>query len=327
MLRVGVVGVGNMGFHHARIYSELQKEGKVELVGVYDVDLGRAKNVASKFGADVLDSHRGLLEEDLDAVSIAVPTSLHREIGIDFIENGINVLIEKPIADSIESAKKLIEAAEKKSVSLMVGHVERFNPAVLKMKEIVARGLLGEIVTMNAKRVGPLAQRISDVGVIIDLAVHDIDVMSFISDSQVSEVYAKARNVKHPSGAEDYALILLEFERGIHGVVQTNRLTPHKTRTLDVVGTKGIAYLDYINQRLTIHDEEWVKDAKIESGEPLRNEIEHFIDCIAKGKKPIVSGDDGLHALEVAVKALESSRRDEIVRQVEMFEALGAFKR
>ncbi|WP_042698098.1 UDP-N-acetylglucosamine 3-dehydrogenase [Thermococcus sp. PK] len=313
MLRVGVVGVGNMGFHHARIYSELAKEGKAKLVGVADANFERAKEVAEKFGTEAFGDYRKLVKE-VDAVSIAVPTSLHRQVALEFIENGVHVLVEKPIAESIESAKEIIKVAEKNNVVLMVGHVERFNPAVLKLKETIDQGMLGEIVTMNAKRVGPMVVRIADVGVIIDLAVHDIDVMSFLADSRVKEVYAKARNVKHPAKVEDYALILLGFEKDVDGVIETNRLTPHKTRTLNVVGTDGIAYLDYINQSLTLYDDKWVREAKIEKKEPLRLELEHFIECVKEGKKPLVGGKEGLHALEVAVKALESSAKDEVVK-------------
>jgi len=313
MLRVGVVGVGNMGKHHARIYSELSKEGKVEFVGVADANLERAKEVASQFKTKAFGDYRELVGE-VDAVSMAVPTSLHKQVVLEFIENGVSVLIEKPIAESIESAQEIIRAAKKNNVTLMVGHVERFNPAVLKLKEAINQGLLGEIVTMNAKRVGPMVVRIADVGVIIDLAVHDIDVMSFLSASKVKEVYAKARNVKHPAKVDDYALILLGFDRGMDGVIETNRLTPHKTRTLNIVGTKGIAYLDYINQSLVVYDEEWVKEAKIQKQEPLRNELEHFIKCVKEKEVPLVSGEDGLHALEVAVKALESANKDEVVK-------------
>jgi len=313
MLRVGVVGVGNMGYHHARIYSELSKEGKVEFVGVADANLERAKEVASQFKTRAFGDYKELVER-VDAVSIAVPTSLHKQVALEFIEHGVNVLVEKPIAESIESAQEIIRAAKKNDVILMVGHVERFNPAVLKLKESINNGFLGEIVTMNAKRVGPMVVRIADVGVIIDLAVHDIDVMSFLAESRVKEVYAKARNVKHPAGVDDYALILLSFENNIDGVIETNRLTPHKTRTLNLVGTEGIAYLDYINQTLQIYDEKWVKEAKIQKREPLRIEIEHFIQCVIKGEKPLVSGEEGLHALEVAVKALKSAEKDKVIR-------------
>ena len=313
MLRVGVVGVGNMGYHHARVYSELAKEGKVELVGVADANFERAKEVAKKFNTIPYGDYRELAKEELDAVNIAVPTSLHKQVALEFIEKGVNVLIEKPIAESIESAQEIIKAAKANNVILMVGHIERFNPAVLKLKESIQEGLLGEVVSISAKRVGPMAVRIRDVGIIIDLGVHDIDVISFLFGDKVKKVYARAGSVKHPAGVEDHALIMLGFSNGKSGIVETNWLTPHKTRTLTAVGTKGIAYLDYIEQKLVIYNNKWEREAKVNKREPLRNEIEHFIDCVVNDNTPLISGEDGLHTLKVALKALESTKKDKIV--------------
>lgn len=306
MLHIGVVGVGNMGFHHARIYSEMAKEGKVELVGVADANFERAKEVAEKFKTRAFADYKELIKE-VDAVSIVVPTSLHRQVALEFIENGVHILVEKPIAESIESAEEIIKAAKNKGVVLMVGHVERFNPGVLKLKGVLDGGLIGKIVTLTAKRVGPLPPQIKDVGVIVDLAVHDIDVMSFLLGDKVKSVYARAGSAKNPLELEDYAIIMLNFGDAT-GIVETNWLTPHKVRTLSVVGTEGIAELDYITQKLVIYNHEWVKEAKVNVKEPLRNELEHFVECVETGKRPLVSGEDGLHALKVAIKALESAR-------------------
>ncbi|ADT84902.1 UDP-N-acetylglucosamine 3-dehydrogenase [Thermococcus barophilus] len=312
MLRVGVVGVGNMGRHHARVYSELAEEGKVEFIGVADANFKRAKEIAGQYKIRAFQDYRELMSK-VDAVSIAVPTSLHKQIALDFIEKGINILVEKPIAESIESAQEIIKAAKANNVVLMVGHIERFNPAVLKLREILRDGALGEIVTLMAKRVGPFPPQIKDVGVIIDLAVHDIDVMSFLLGEQVKEVYAKAGSAKNPLELEDYAVMVLTFESAT-GIVETNWLTPHKVRKLSVVGTEGIAELDYINQELTLYNHEWIRKAKIQKREPLRNEIEHFVECIEKGVEPIVSGRDGLHALKVAIMALESAKEGKIIK-------------
>ena len=312
MLRVGVVGVGMMGQHHVRVYSELAREGKVELVGIADANFERAKELAKRFGTIPYSDYRDLVRENLDAVSIAVPTSLHKQVAVDFIGEGTSVLVEKPIADTVENAEAIIEAAEETGVTLMVGHIERFNPAVLKLKESIDDGLLGKIVTISAKRVGPMAARIRDVGIIVDLGVHDIDVISYLFGEPVRTVYARAGNVIHPARVEDHALITLGFEDGT-GIVETNWLTPHKTRTLNVVGTGGIAYLDYIDQGLKLYNNEWVKEAKIEKKEPLRNEIEHFIECVETGKRPIVDGKAGLHALKVALLAQESARTGKVL--------------
>ncbi len=314
MLRVGVVGVGNMGYHHARIYSELSKGKRVEFAGVVDINLRRAREVAKQFNTKAFGNPKELIKEGVDAVSIAVPTSKHRDVALEFITQGIDVLVEKPIADNLKAAMDIITAAEKEDVVLMVGHVERFNPAVLKLKEIIEDGFLGDVVTMSAKRVGPMVLRISDVGVVVDLAVHDIDVMRFITNADVLEVYAKVRNAKHPANVEDCALIMLSFENSISGIIETNRLTPHKVRVLNVVGTRGIAHVDYLNQKLLIYDEEWVREAKIDKKEPLRNELEHFLNCIEKRKRPLVDGEEGLAALKIAIKALKSAKENRIIR-------------
>ncbi|ABR54114.1 oxidoreductase domain protein [Methanococcus vannielii SB] len=311
MLKVGIIGIGAMGYNHARIYHELQKLGKLKLIGISDKNKELLEKVSNEFDTLGFLDYKELLNQDLDVVSIVVPTFLHKEIALEFIRKGIHVLIEKPISDTIENAEELIKEAEKNNVILSVGHVERFNPAVLKLKEFIDEGILGKIVTMTAKRVGPMTPRILDTGVILDLAVHDIDVMAYLAGSRVKEVYAKAKNVNHPNKkSEDYALIIASFENNIDGIIETNRLTPHKTRSLSVIGTKGIAYLDYINQCLTIYDEQWVKNAKIEKGEPLKNEIIHFIDCVENNKKPLVSGLDGIHALKVALDALKNSKEE-----------------
>ncbi|NJE30333.1 Gfo/Idh/MocA family oxidoreductase [Thermococcus sp. 18S1] len=313
MLRAGVVGVGNMGYHHARVYSELARDGKVELVGVADANFERAKEVAKKFDTIPYADYKELAKEELDAVTIAVPTSLHKDVALEFIDAGTSVLVEKPIADTIENAETILMAAEEKDVTLMVGHIERFNPAVLKLKEVLNTALLGKILTITAKRVGPMPPQIKDTGVVIDLAVHDIDVMRFLFEEKLQKVYAKIGNAKHPAKVEDYSLIMLSFSNGKSGIIETNWLTPHKVRKLTIVGTEGIAELDYISQKFVIYNEEWIMEAKIEKKEPLRNELEHFIECVERKSQPLVTGEDGLYALKVAIKALESAQKDEAV--------------
>ncbi|ACS34653.1 UDP-N-acetylglucosamine 3-dehydrogenase [Thermococcus gammatolerans] len=312
MLRVGVVGVGMMGQHHVRVYSELAREGKVELVGIADANFERAKELAKKYGTVPYGDYRELAKENLDAVDVAVPTSLHKDVALEFISHGTSVLVEKPIADTIENARAIIQAAEEAGVTLMVGHIERFNPAVLRLKDLISEGELGKLVTISAKRVGPMATRIRDVGIIVDLGVHDIDVISYLFGEPIKTVYARAGNVVHPAGVEDHALITLGFEDGT-GIVETNWLTPHKTRTLTVVGTGGIAYLNYIEQSLKLYNSDWIKEAKIQKREPLRNELEHFIECVKAGKKPIVDGRAGLHALRVALLAQKSARTGKVM--------------
>ena len=311
--RVAVVGVGRMGYNHARVLKELEKKGLAVLAAVVDVDGVRARAVAGEFGTRALTDYRELVELGVDAVVVAVPTKLHYEVASFFVESGLDVLVEKPIADSVEKAEKLVRAAEEKGVVLMVGHVERFNPAVERLVEEVEAGALGELITMSARRIGPFNPRVSDVSVVIDLAFHDIDVMISLAQSKPVSVYARARKMHGESLAEDYAFITLHFESGVDGFIETNRLTPRKVRALDVVGVKGVAHLDYIEQKLVILDDKYVREAVIERAEPLARELQHFIECVKGGAEPRVTGRDGLNALVVAEAALKSSREGRVV--------------
>lgn len=308
-MRVGVIGVGAMGQHHVRIYNEM---ANVDLVGISDVSEIRVKELSSQYGVPGFNDHTALLKQDLDAVSIAVPTTLHKQIGLDAIACGTNILMEKPVSDTIENAKDLVNAASDAGVKLMVGHIERFNPAVMKLKHIMDSGLLGKIVSISTKRVGPYNPRIRDVGVILDIGVHDIDIISYLYGKQVNEIYAIAGSNFH--SFEDYAAILLRFDHDFSGMVETNWLTPHKIRKLTAIGTKGVAYLDYIDQTLELHDGEWIRQAKVEKSEPLKNELEYFIKSISSGMDPHPSGSDGLHVLEVAKAAIRSHKEARTIK-------------
>ncbi len=300
-MRVGVIGVGAMGQHHVRIYNEM---ANVDLIGISDVSESRVNELSSQYGVPGFIDHTALLKQDLDAVSIAVPTTLHKQIGLDAISCGTNILMEKPLADTIENAQDLVNAASDAGVKLMIGHIERFNPAVMKLKHIMDSGLLGTIVSISTKRVGPYNPRIRDVGVILDIGVHDIDIISYLYGKQVNEIYAIAGSNIH--SFEDHAAILLRFEHEFSGIVETNWLTPHKIRKLTAIGTDGVAYLDYIDQTVELHDGEWIRQAKIEKSEPLKNELEYFIRSISNGMDPYPSGSDGLYVLEVAKAAIRS---------------------
>ena len=312
MIKVGVVGVGNMGFHHARIYSQLAESGLVELVGVADINYERALSVAKTFKTKAFKDYRELLES-VDAVSIATPTETHRDVALKFISAGKHVLVEKPIASNVKEALELVKKAEEKHVVLMVGHVERYNPAVVKLREIIRSGLLGKPVTITARRVGPFNPRVAKTSIIVDLAIHDIDVINSLLDSHVLSVYARSRRVHPNSSEDDYGLITLSYENQVDAVVETNRLTPYKMRSLEVVGTKGIAILNYIDQKITIYDEEWVREAIIQREEPLKLELLNFIRVVEGTDKPIVTKKQAIYALLISEAALESSRRNKLV--------------
>ncbi|WP_457554971.1 UDP-N-acetylglucosamine 3-dehydrogenase [Candidatus Pyrohabitans sp.] len=309
MIRAGVVGTGAMGQHHVRILSQLEN---VELVGIADVNTSVLRALAKKYSTTPYTDYRELLfRNELDAVTVAVPTTLHKDVALAAIHSGASVLVEKPIADSVEAATEMIAAAREAGVRLMVGHIERFNPAIVALKHIVDRGEIGKVVSMSAKRVGPHNPRIRDVGIILDLGVHDIDVMQYLYGERIRRVFASAGKVLHPH--EDYSSMLLKFSNGYSGIIETNWLTPHKVRELTVVGTEGIAYVDYLKSTLKIYDDHWIKEAKVERREPLLNELTHFIECIESGRRPIVSGEDGRHVLEVALAAIRSYRAGSVV--------------
>ncbi len=308
-MKVGVIGAGAMGQHHIRIYSELSG---MELVGISDIDKVRVDEQAAKYHTEAYTDYKKLLEHDLDAVSIAVPTRMHKEVALAAINAGVNILVEKPIAATSEDAMEIIKSANDAGLKLMVGHIERFNPAVIKLKEIIDSGMLGKIVSISTRRVGPYNPRIRDVGVIMDIGVHDIDVISYLYGMKVDEVYAIAGADIH--SFEDHAVIVLRFNHEYAGIVETNWLTPHKVRKLSVIGLKGVAYLDYLDQTVELHDEKWVRTAKVEKNEPLRNELKYFIECVSTNRQPSPSGEDGKHALEVAMAAIESYNKGKAVR-------------
>jgi len=308
-MRVGVIGAGAMGQNHIRTYSQMPG---VELVGIADLDKKRIDSLSKLYGTQGFLDYKQLLDCDLDAVSIVVPTTLHRQVAMETIDRGINLLVEKPFADTVNNAMDILQAARNKDVKLMVGHIERFNPAVIKMKELIQTGVLGKIVSINTRRVGPYNPRIRDVGVILDIGVHDIDVISYLYHSQPREVYAVAGNGVHKQ--EDHASIILRFDNNRSGVVETNWLTPHKIRTFTVIGTEAVGYGDYIDQKIFVHDEDWVKEAKVERSEPLRKELEYFVDCCASDIPPMASGEDGISALQAALASIESYKLSTAVK-------------
>jgi len=322
MLNVGVIGVGNMGKHHARVYSELG----ANLVAVSDINEIAGKELASRFKCKFYKDYKEMLQkEKLNVVSIAVPNFLHKEIALACINAGANVLVEKPIANTIEDAKEIISAAKKANIKLAVGHIERFNPAVLKLKEILQEGKLGKIVSIIVKRVGLFPSQLKDANVVTDLAIHDIDVLIFLLGKNPKNVVFSRAGLALNNKREDFADIVLDFEPEL-AFVQVNWITPVKIRTLCVTGTNGYAELDYATQELTLFESNFEKtfdsfgefmikfsaaDAKsvnIIKGEPLKLEIKNFLESIEYNKEYFVTGEDGLRALEITLQALAKAK-------------------
>jgi predicted dehydrogenase len=328
-LRTAVIGVGSMGKNHARVYWELPN---VDLVGVADFDQDTADAIAHKYGTKAYYSYQELLDEaQPDAVTLAVPTVYHRDIALDIIARGIPLLIEKPIAFTVEEGQSIIDAAKKANVKLMIGHIERFNPAILALKQHISEGELGRIIQMDAHRQGPFPARIADVGVVVDLAVHDLDVMRFVSQKEIIRVYAETEKRIH-SKYEDLMTSLVRFSDGIIGTLVINWLTPTKIREFIVTGERGLYRCDYLTQDLYFYENpvssgsEWdnlrvlrgVREGQmirhiISKKEPLRSEQEAFIDAVENDKPVPISGEDGLKALELAKTIVQSGTEHRII--------------
>ncbi len=328
-LKTAVIGVGSMGKNHARIYWELPN---ADLVGVADFNKDTADTIANKYGTKAYYDYKVLLDEAKpDAVTLAVPTIYHRDIALEIIDRGIPLLIEKPIAFTIEEGQSIIDAARKKNVKLMIGHIERFNPAIITLKEHINQGKLGRIFQMDAHRQGPFPARIADVGVVVDLAVHDLDVMRFVSQKEIIRVYAETEKHIH-SKYEDLLTGLVRFSDGIIGTLTINWLTPTKIREFIVTGERGLYRCDYLTQDLFFFENpvssgsEWdnlrvlrgVREGQmvrhiIAKKEPLRSEQEAFLDAVENDKPVAVSGEDGLRALELAKTIVKSGTDHRII--------------
>ncbi len=324
-VRTAVIGVGEMGRNHARIYNEL--EG-AELVSVCDTDPVRGRRISKIYKVPFFESAEKMLSSiDIDAVSIAVPTAQHYEMASLAIENGVDLLVEKPIDLSVERGNSLVRKAKKRGVSLMVGHVERFNPAVMKMKEMM--GELGDPTIAAATRAGPLPNRVRDVSALVDLGVHDIDVLRYALGSEVERLYCECGRVIHKDQT-DYGKILLSFKNGVVASVDINWLTPIKIRRLVVQGLKAMFEVDYIPQDLYKYDISYVEEFSdfsdillgmsegemrkilVKKEEPLKVELDLFIKSVAEGREPPVTGEDGVKAVQIALLAEESGRDHQV---------------
>src|SRR3989338_1663507 len=325
-LKVAVIGTGAMGRSHARIYSDMPN---IELVGVCDNDQKIAGEMAKKYNTRAFTDYNEI-NQNLDAVSVCVPTKLHKDVALFFIKKEINVIVEKPIAINIEEAQKLIEAAKESNVKLMVGHVERFNPVVAEIKKRIDNNELGKIYSITANRFSPFPHRVIDVGVTTDLAVHDIDIIMHLNKAKIKRIYAETGQRIHTSH-EDMLNALIKFENSTTGIINTNWLTPKKVREIYVMGEKGMFVAKYLTQELSFYKNKFTeKNAdyskgvtsviegdmvkiKVNTKEPLLAELEEFADCIIQDRKPLVSGEDGLEVLKIASKMLEAAKNNKVV--------------
>ncbi|MEM3832344.1 MAG: Gfo/Idh/MocA family oxidoreductase [Thermoprotei archaeon] len=303
IIKIGVIGSGFWGRNHARVLKEIND---AELVFIADIDVSKAEEIGKRFNVEFFKDYKeALSKHDVDAVTICTPTSTHYEIAMGVIKRGINVLIEKPVTGDLMKALRLSEAARDSKIKTMPGFIERFNPAVNYLKQLIDKGKIGHIITIIAERVSRRPDRIKDVGVLHDLGMHDIDVIRYITNKQVKSVYSIIGKIQ--GTYEDYALMILNLEDNITSFISTNWLTPRKIRTLKVTGSEGIITIDYITQEITIENNEGTIKPYIEYSEPLKRELQHFINVI-KGEKPLVTLDDAIIALSIIDSALKSAK-------------------
>ena len=302
-LRVGVIGAGIMGSNHARVLAGL---AGVQLVGVADPDSKQRDLVTRVLGCPAVTDMDKLFELGVDAVTIAAPTHLHRDVSLACIARGVHLLVEKPIASTVEEGREIIAAARKAGVQLMVGHVERFNPAVIAIKKAIE----GEdILSIGITRVGPFPPRMSNVGVVIDLAVHDIDLIRWFTDSDIVEVQPQLSSAV--AEREDIALLQYRTKSGVLAHINTNWLTPFKARNVTVATRGKYVKGDLLTREVTEcfgfqQDGAYsMRHVSVGHDEPLRAELIAFTDAIRTGKPPAVTGEEGVASLEIATRCLE----------------------
>jgi len=309
-LNAAVIGCGSWGRNHARVYSELPN---VNLVAVADTAPAAANEVAEKYRVKPYTESAKLLEDpDIQLVSICTPTITHARLALQAIEQGKHVLVEKPMTNTVKEAKTLIKASKKRGVTLTVGFVERFNPAVQEAHRRIAKGEIGGVILAHTRRVSQRPLRIGDVGVIKDLAIHDIDITSILFNEEPRTIYATAGSIAHQF--EDYANINIGYPENRTAFIEANWLTPKKVRQLNVTGTKGIMTVDYITQQLTIENDQRLTQPNIPYQEPLYLELKSFADSIINDTPPSITGEDGLRTLQICEAALKSSRTGKQVR-------------
>ncbi|MER2014634.1 MAG: Gfo/Idh/MocA family oxidoreductase, partial [Methanobrevibacter sp.] len=301
----GVIGVGAMGENHVRVYHKMEE---ANLIAVSDVSERALKKIEKKYGAKGYTEYVDLLQNpDIEVVSVCVPTTFHHAVVMEAIKHKKHILVEKPIAFTLNEAEEMISAAKEAGVILSTGHVERFNPAVQKAKELIDDGVIGDIVSAFAKRVGPLPPRIKDVGVSIDLAIHDLDIMNYLFEENVTQVYGTMNSSFDDSEFEDHAEIMVSFENESTGIIEVNWLTPYKRRELELTGTAGIISVDYIKQSIEVFGK-FAQDIQIKHEEPLKCELKSFLNSVVEEKEPTITGEDGLKALKMVIAANKSSK-------------------
>lgn len=300
-MRAGVAGAGAMGRNHARVYAALEQ---AQLTAVYDADRARAEDVVAEFGGVAVDSLDALAEL-VDLVSVAVPTVAHREVGCHLLERGVHVLIEKPIAASVADAQALVDTAHRCQRLLGVGHVERFNPVLIELEK-----KLNAPRFIEAHRLSPFPNRSMDIGVVLDLMIHDLEVILHLVKSPVIGIDAVGVPVLMKT--EDIANARLRFANGCVANLTASRISPERMRKIRVFQEDCYLSLDYQQQEGQMYwkDENGIvkSEVEIDKGQPLMMELASFVSAVARGETPAVTGQQGLAALELALKVTELAK-------------------
>ncbi len=299
--RVGVIGVGYLGKFHAEKYS---MHPDADLAGVVDIDGTKADEIATKFGTTGFSDYRELIGK-VDAVSIVVPTVCHYEVARDFLREGVHILLEKPITSTLEEAEELVRLASDKNVVLQVGHLERFNPVIMALE-----GILNKPGFIESIRIAQFKPRGTDVNVVLDLMIHDIDIIQNIVRSPISQINSIGAPVF--TSEEDIANARIQFENGCVANVTASRISLKSERTMRIFQPDAYIVLDFQNKKVGVirkgEGEMFpgvpnikIEEKNLEQNDALKEEISSFVDCVRTGKPPVVSGEDGKRALETAL--------------------------
>lgn len=309
-LKVGVIGVGHLGQHHARIYDNFSG---VKLAGVMDIDEAQGRKISRRHDTPYFDDLDGLLPR-IDAASVVVPTEDHFAVGKKLIEKDIDCLIEKPMVQTLEEAEELYQLSCDREVLLQVGHIERFNTAFDAAQDYIDSPRYIEV-----NRLGPFTERSIDIGVVLDLMIHDIDIILSLVDSPLKEI--KSVGVSVLSDFEDLTNTRLEFENGCVANLTASRVSMETRREIKIFQDKNHVSLDYMDQDVKVWrlkngkangmDDVEVHQPHVENGESLRRELAHFVDCIREGREPVVGGDEGRNAIKVGLDVVEAMKRED----------------
>ncbi|HJL73167.1 MAG TPA: Gfo/Idh/MocA family oxidoreductase [Nitrospinaceae bacterium] len=309
--KVGVVGVGRMGEYHVGVLSEMRE---ADLVGVVDSSEERAKTISERYNVPYFGDYKDLFDK-ADVAVVAVPTSLHYSIGKEFLQAGIHVLLEKPCADNLAQARELFDIADEKNITLHIGHVERFNGAVQELFKIVK-----DPIYIECRRMSPFASRMKDDGVVLDVMIHDIDIILNLIKSEVSNINVVGSSVF--SGRDDLVNAQIEFENGCVANILASRASQNKVRTLEVTQKDSSVLLDYTEQEIFVHrqsssehqmskgalrykQESLVERIFVHKDNPLKLELKHFIDCATNGSPRKVAVETEVNSLKIALQILD----------------------